>query len=132
MFLTNHLSEALVNHVPADSQLLDLDHLRRQTAGEAALEGELLALFEAQCERLIPIVATGRGSGQRADAAHTLIGSARAVGAWRAASTAEAVEAALRGGDEEKVKPALAALNQVILATRRAVAQRVRATAASA
>src|SRR5215217_5208226 len=65
-----------------DSPVLDLEHLSRHTAGDRALEGELLALFEAQCARLRPLLAAGPSPAERADAAHTLKGSARAIGAW--------------------------------------------------
>ena len=50
----------------AGRRLLDLTHLARQTFGDRALEREVLALFEQQCVRLLPlIVAAGtRPSGR--------------------------------------------------------------------
>src|SRR5688500_14857316 len=80
--LPNRLQRPRMSPTSDDSSVLDLDHLSRQTVGDRALEGELLALFEAQCARLRPLLAAGRSPGERADAAHTLKGSARAIGAW--------------------------------------------------
>lgn len=114
-----------------DSQILDLDHLRRQTAGDRALEGELLVLFEAQCARLRPLVAEGLPSVERADAAHTVKGSAKAIGAWRLASLADSLESALRSGaPEPALKTLVARFNDTIATTCRAVAERGRTAAA--
>jgi HPt (histidine-containing phosphotransfer) domain-containing protein len=114
---------------PPDPAVLDLDHLGRQTAGDRALEGELLALFEAQCARLSPLVAEG-ASVARADAAHTLKGSAKAIGAWPLASLADSLEAALRSGVPDPASKALAVrLEEAIETTRRAVAERARTVA---
>jgi HPt (histidine-containing phosphotransfer) domain-containing protein len=81
-------------------QALDLVHLSAQTFGDRALERELLELFEQQCRRLLPTIADQHASMARADAAHSLKGAARAVGAERVAAIAGAVEAALEGGEE--------------------------------
>jgi HPt (histidine-containing phosphotransfer) domain-containing protein len=93
----------------SEARILDLAHLCRQTLGDAALEREVLALFEQQCRRLRPLIATGEDRGARMDAAHTLKGAARAVGAWRVAELAERVETAL---DEERPAETLALLNE--------------------
>jgi len=117
---------------PDDSKVLDLDHLRRQTAGDGALERELLALFEAQCARLWPLV---RGAGvsplEQADAAHTLKGSARAVGAWRLASTVDRLEIAFRNGAAQaEMTGLLAGFDEALEATREALGGPGPATAA--
>src|SRR5262245_55052645 len=78
--------------VPAD-QPIDLTHLSRMTLGDRSLECEVLALFDRQAEMLLPRIRAGAPAVVAA-AAHTLKGSARGIGAWRVASTAEAVEAA--------------------------------------
>lgn len=89
---------------------IDLAHLGRQTLGDKALELELLELFDRQAARiagelLAPDPADGalaeRADGAlavRADLAHTLKGSAKAVGAWSVAEAAGAYETAARGG----------------------------------
>jgi HPt (histidine-containing phosphotransfer) domain-containing protein len=71
----------------------------------------------------------GGCAAERADAAHTLKGSARAIGACRLAAAADRLEAALRGGGPEPAG-VLARFDDVIKATRRAVAERRRADAA--
>ena len=85
--------------VSVDRRILDLDHLGRQTFCDRALERELLDLFEQQCERLMPIIASASPLPERLIAAHTLKGSARAVGAWRLAARVEKVEARLERGE---------------------------------
>jgi len=79
--------------VPEDSAI-DVQHLGRMTLGEAALEAEVLALFSAQSGELIARLKT-----MPVDAgalAHTLKGSARAIGAFRVAEAALGLEAAMK------------------------------------
>jgi HPt (histidine-containing phosphotransfer) domain-containing protein len=79
-----------------DDGPIDFDHLKRMTLGDAGLEQEVLAMFSAQSAKLITTLATGP-----ADAgalAHTLKGSARAIGAFGVADAAARLEAALAGG----------------------------------
>ena len=91
---------------------IDLVHLSRQTMGDQALETELLGLFCKQSalamERLSQEGATA--DLYRADLAHTLKGSARAIGATRVAAAAEDYENAVRGGE----RPSLGALSVAV------------------
>ncbi len=83
--------------VPEESAI-DVEHLGRMTLGEAALEAEVLALFAAQSGELIARLKT-----MPADAgalAHTLKGSARAIGAFRVAEAALGLEAAMKNGGD--------------------------------
>jgi HPt (histidine-containing phosphotransfer) domain-containing protein len=102
-------------HGPGDGRaapILDLVHLSRQTFGDHALETELLSLFDRQAEQFSARLAEpgARDRGSRADLAHTLKGSARAVGAFALGDAAEAYEAALRGGrDDFALREALVA-----------------------
>ena len=76
--------------VPDDGPI-DFAHLKRMTLGDGGLEREVLAMFAGQAVRLIEALA-----GLPADAAelaHTLNGSARAIGAFRVADAAESFEA---------------------------------------
>lgn len=73
---------------------IDLVHLTRQTLGNRSLEKEILALFVRQSRQIIERLRRSVCPRERGDLAHTLKGSARAVGAWRVAHVAEAVEAA--------------------------------------
>lgn len=100
------------------SCLLDLVHLSRQTMGEPALESELLELFDRQAANALDRLAGPFG--KRAEIAHMLKGSARAVGAFAVADAAERLEHAIRAGAEMEARQAdlMAALG----ATRRALA----------
>jgi HPt (histidine-containing phosphotransfer) domain-containing protein len=95
---------------------IDLIHLARQTMGDGDLETELLGLFERQAtqivERLAADFPTG-GVAWRADLAHTLRGSARAIGATRVAIKAEIYEVQARDGKPD-LKPALAGLTKAV------------------
>jgi HPt (histidine-containing phosphotransfer) domain-containing protein len=83
---------------PASDRAIDLVHLSRQTLGDRDLEVELLSLFEKQAAQVIQRLKQASGNGERRwkhDLAHTLKGSARAVGAGRVASVAQAYEEVL-------------------------------------
>ncbi len=76
-----------------DDGPIDFEHLSRMTLGDPALECEVLTMFVAQSARLLDKLA-----GQPADAgsiAHTLKGSARAIGAFAVAEAASRLEAVL-------------------------------------
>ena len=115
----------------ADRRLLDLTHLARQTFGDRALEREVLALFEQQCVRLLPLIVAGEDLTERADAAHTMKGAARAVGAWRIASLAGTLEEALDDGRAAETLARLdGKLEKAIAETRAVLAERWRNAAA--
>jgi HPt (histidine-containing phosphotransfer) domain-containing protein len=83
--------------VPDDGPI-DIEHLARMTLGDASLTHEVLAMFSAQAVGLI-----GALTGLPADAgtlAHTLKGSARAIGAFAVADAAESLEALIRNSDD--------------------------------
>jgi HPt (histidine-containing phosphotransfer) domain-containing protein len=79
---------------------IDLGHLARMTCGDKALEREVLALFLRQSTSLATSLAAtlADASGETARLVHTLKGSARAIGAFRLADHAAAVEDAVRRG----------------------------------
>jgi HPt (histidine-containing phosphotransfer) domain-containing protein len=106
----------------AEQRVLDLVHLARQTFGDRDLEREVLALFEAQCRRLLPILAGAAAGRERGDAAHTLKGAARAVGAWRLAALADELETALAADAPEALDGLLARLDRAMRETQAAVA----------
>jgi len=103
---------------------IDLVHLSRQTFGDHDLERELLALFDAQAgqfaERLRAPAALGDAD-WRIGLAHTVKGSARAIGAFEVGQAAEAYEQALRGSDPTAAKKA-ETLGAAIARARRAIA----------
>ena len=99
---------------------IDLVHLARQCLGDRALETELLGLFERQAHAIIDSLSQTPARidlKARADLAHTLKGSALAVGARRVADAAQAYEnAAARNTDAQ-----IAALQIAVDEARRAV-----------
>ncbi|MGD9838263.1 MAG: Hpt domain-containing protein [Afipia sp.] len=102
--------------VPEESAI-DVQHLGRMTLGEAALEAEVLALFAAQSGELIARLKT-----MPADAgalAHTLKGSARAIGAFRVAEAALGLEAAMKNGGD--VASTLTRLQETVAEAREAI-----------
>jgi HPt (histidine-containing phosphotransfer) domain-containing protein len=80
-----------------DDGPIDLAHLARMTLGDAALERQVLGMFASQSANLIEQFATLPA--EAGALAHTLQGSARAIGAFRVAECAEALEAAIRQGE---------------------------------
>ncbi len=97
---------------------LDLVHLARQCLGDHELETELLGLFRLQAPAL-----TAQLAGQpslslesRGRIAHTLRGSALAVGALRVAVAAGRIEELASGAVDQRsaVAPAIAALQSAV------------------
>jgi HPt (histidine-containing phosphotransfer) domain-containing protein len=81
-----------------DDGPIDIEHLGRMTLGDAVLEHEVLAMFSAQAVGLIAILASLPANSTAL--AHTLKGSARAIGAFRVAEAAADVETAIRNGED--------------------------------
>ena len=71
---------------------IDVVHLARQTGGDQELERELLVLFAQQCVRHLRTIHAAGDDATRRDAAHTLKGAARAIGAWQVADAADLIE----------------------------------------
>jgi HPt (histidine-containing phosphotransfer) domain-containing protein len=116
---------------PAAARILDLAHLGRQTFGDRGLEREVLALFEAQCDRILPLIGLAEPLQQRLDAVHTLKGAARAIGAWKVAALCETLETALDEGREAQTRRRLGGeLERAVGETRAAIAERSLAPAA--
>jgi len=81
-----------------DDGPIDFAHLKRMTLGDASLEQEVLAMFAAQSAKLIGTLATLPA--EAGALAHTLKGSARAIGAFGVADAAARLEAALANGSD--------------------------------
>lgn len=103
--------------IAPDDGPIDLEHLRRMTLGDAGLEREVLAMFAAQTVGLIgALAALPPESGALA---HTLKGSARAIGAFAVADAAACLEAAIQKGDDPA--PSLAGLRDAVTEARAAI-----------
>ena len=79
-----------------DDGPIDFDHLKRMTLGDAGLEQEVLAMFAAQASALLGTLATMPPEAPAL--AHTLKGSARAIGAFAVADAAARLEAVMASG----------------------------------
>src|SRR5690242_10300834 len=80
-----------------DDGPIDFEHLSRMTLGDPALECEVLTMFVAQSAKLLDQLATLPP--ESGALAHTLKGSARAIGAFAVADAAAGLETALKAGD---------------------------------
>jgi HPt (histidine-containing phosphotransfer) domain-containing protein len=106
---------------------IDWVHLSRFTLNDEALEHEVLALFAMDAPRYLAKLIAARGRKDWIEAAHTLKGSARAVGAWNVAECAEAAESLRLTAKWEHADPAdsrgmAEALDKLRLAVHGAVA----------
>ncbi len=76
-----------------DAYPVDLVHLARQTLGDRELEREVLGLFVNQSTLYLRRLEKAKSVKERKNAAHTILGSARGLGAWQVAREAEKFEA---------------------------------------
>jgi HPt (histidine-containing phosphotransfer) domain-containing protein len=86
----------------AGTKPIDFTYLRRFTMGNRALEREVLGLFVEAAPGYLKALDDAVTAKEWHDAAHTLKGSARAVGAWRVARTAEVAEKLRFDTDRER------------------------------
>ena len=100
-----------------DDGPIDLVHLQRMTLDDRSLEREVLAMFAAQAAGLMDKLV--KLPPDIAELAHTLKGSARAIGAFRVADAAEWLETAFR--DDSDAAEALMALNDTVAEARSAI-----------
>lgn len=91
--------------VPDDGPI-DMMHLRRMTLGDATLEREVLGMFSTQASHLAQALAAMPPDAPAL--AHTLKGSARAIGAFAVGDAAADLEALIKSGG-----PTAAALNSL-------------------
>lgn len=100
-----------------DDGPIDFEHLARMTLGDSGLECEVLTMFVAQStgllDRLTPLPP------EAGNLAHTLKGSARAIGAFAVAEAAGRLETAFNeagnaGAALEGLKDAVAAARDAI------------------
>jgi len=100
--------------------VIDEEHLRRMTLGDRGLEREVLQIFVRQSATVLDRI-TGHDPDAIVVAAHTLIGSARGIGAWRVARAAEHLKRVVEGGDEKDLDEAIAALKSASLEVKKAI-----------
>ena len=104
--------------------ILDEDHLARMTLGDRALEREVLEIFVRQSAIILGRIADAGPAGL-AEAAHTLSGSARGIGAWRVAHAAERLERVGGEAKQEALNRAIADLQAASLEASAAIGARL-------
>ena len=80
--------------MPANA-VIDLEHLARYTGGDAALNAEILRLFDSQASELVTRLRTilaSRDAKLWKEVTHTIKGAARGVGAFALADAAAQCE----------------------------------------
>jgi HPt (histidine-containing phosphotransfer) domain-containing protein len=92
----------VIDHVSApplvpEERPIDFEHLFRMTLGDHALEREVLQLFDRQSGMLMERIVASEPA-VIAAFAHTLKGSARGIGAWQVARSADVLESAALAG----------------------------------
>lgn len=93
---------------------IDHEHLQRMTLGDAQIEQEVLTMFSAQSAKLVQaLMAHPSNAGALA---HTLKGSAVAIGAFAVADAAERLETVIAGGSDPSA--ALAGLGEAVAEAR--------------
>lgn len=100
-----------------DDGPIDMAHLARMTLGDERLTREVLTMFAAQALRLVGTLAALPP--EAGALAHTLKGSARAIGAFAVADAAAALEAALENGEDPA--RALLVLDDLVAQARSAI-----------
>ena len=79
---------------PAQSPPIDVDHLRTITFDDQKLEWEVLALFGERASAALIAIEQSESAKDREEAAHRLVGAARAIGANDLANAAQEIEEA--------------------------------------
>jgi HPt (histidine-containing phosphotransfer) domain-containing protein len=100
-----------------DDGPIDIAHLRRMTLGDEALEREVLTMFSTQATNLAGVLAAMPSDAPAL--AHTLKGSARAIGAFAVADAAAHLETLIKNGGNSVA--ALSQLDDAIAEARDAI-----------
>ena len=93
---------------------VDLVHLARYTMGNRNLEREVLRLFCCQAELYVERLRDASDAHAWEEAAHTLKGSARGIGAWDVADTTERAEGLVADFGGEKTDAAVEAVAESV------------------
>lgn len=99
---------------PAFDRPVDLVHLARYTLGNRSLEREVLRMFCTQSSACLQRLKDAQADTDWADAAHTIKGSARGIGAWHVAKIAEVAEALCGEGRQNGSASVICELERLI------------------
>lgn len=90
-----------------DDRPVDLVHLAKYTMGNRSLEKEVLKLFCCQAELYVDRLNDASDVQAWQEAAHTLKGSARGIGAWDVADAADRAESLVADFRSEEMRIAV-------------------------
>jgi hypothetical protein len=79
--------------------IVDQAHLNRMTGGDAGLASEVLGLFREQWDLWVRLLDPTTDTLDWGNAAHTIKGSARGIGAWQLGEICGKAEEEARAGD---------------------------------
>jgi HPt (histidine-containing phosphotransfer) domain-containing protein len=100
----------------ADPAIFDRAQLHQYTAGDGALERELIGLFLGQFAPIRAQLDAARSGDDWKFAAHTLKGSARSIGAPKIAALAERLETMSYPGPKQRKQAILSELDRAMAA----------------
>lgn len=106
-----------VNNELCHSKPIDLVHLSRQTFGSKELENEVLNLFISHSRQCLIRLENAQTDKEWSDVMHTIKGSARGVGAWKAGDCAEIYEKQVDQLSEVEKKEAFSKIKDEIETT---------------
>lgn len=112
---------------PSTDKPVDLVHLSKQTFGSKELETEVLGLFlshSLQCLNRLKNAATTK---DWVDAAHSIKGSAKAIGAWPISEMAETYERKAAAGELNDKSAACDELEQLVSQTNSYISNLIKA-----
>lgn len=83
-----------------NEQMIDLVYLSKQSLGDRSLELEILKLFAGQSSLYVDRLRAAKTRSEKRMAAHTILGSARGIGAWQVARLAEPMHNGVGSDDQ--------------------------------
>lgn len=95
--LTDDMDQSSALHEQGPT--VDQAHLNRMTGGDQALAYEVLGLFRQQWDLWVRLLEPTTDTLDWGNAAHTIKGSARGIGAWKLGEICGEAEQAARDGD---------------------------------
>lgn len=102
---------------PMTLKPVDLVHLSKQSFGSKDLENELLGLFLSHSQQCLIRLRGAETHQDWANAAHSIKGSARAIGAWAIGEAAEVYEREAEAGTLENKEDATREIEALVLKT---------------
>ena len=90
--LENRAASEVTDSASKVTYPVDLVHLSRQTLGDRELEKEVLGLFVNQSTLYLKRLQASKSIKERKSVAHTILGSAKGLGAWQVAEEAARFE----------------------------------------